>query len=132
MVHLADHRPDAAHLPHQPLHDEPVAVLVLGYELAGLVGEIEQDGAGLEQRAAVVAVDDRGDAVVGADLQEVGLELLVLGDVDRMCGIVEPALLEHDGDLAAVGRRPRVEIDHLGVLMRRARLDRDGAVNVRR
>ena len=47
-------------------------------ELAGLLGEIHQDGAGFEHGEAVVAVDDRGDAVVRADLEELGLELLVL------------------------------------------------------
>ena len=88
------------------------AFAFLRHQLAGLVGEIDQDRAGLEQRHAVVAVDDGGDAVVRADLQELRLELLVLVDVDRMRRVGQPELLEHDGDLAAVRRRPGVEIDH--------------------
>src|ERR1043166_976013 len=61
---------------------------------------------------AVVLVDDGRDAVVGADLEKVGLELLVLADVDRMRGIRQAHLFQHDGSLAAVRRRPGVEIDH--------------------
>ena len=108
-----EHRADAAHLPHQPFHGLPVAGPVLGPELSGLLREIHQDRAGFEQRLSVVAVDDRGDAVVGADLQEFRLELVALADVDGVRGVLQAALLQHDGDLAAVGRRPRVEIDHL-------------------
>ncbi len=139
-MHLADHRADAAHLPHQPFHRLPVRRRLLGPELAGLLGEIHQDRARLEQRSAVVAVDDGGDAVVGADLEEIGLELLVLGDVDRVRGVIQAALLQHDGDLAAVGRRPRVKIDHRGVLGarnglgggRRRRLDERAPVGQRK
>src|SRR5262249_20259195 len=58
------------------------------------------------------AVDDRGDAIVRADLQEFRLELLVLADVDGMYRIGQPQLLEQDGSLAAVGGGPGIEIDH--------------------
>src|SRR5215471_15082032 len=60
----------------------------------------------------VVAVDDRRNTVVGADLEELGLELLVLADVDRVRGVGQAHLFQHDGSLAAVGRRPGVEVDH--------------------
>src|SRR5262249_33632723 len=99
----------------------PVRRLFLGPKLAGLLGEVHQDGARLKQRAAVVAVYDRGDAVVGADLEEVGLELFVLGDIDGVGGVGKAALLQHDGHFAAVRGRPRVEIDHRGILKRDAR-----------
>ncbi len=60
----------------------------------------------------VVAIDDRRDAVVRADLEKFRLELLVLADVDRMHGIGQAEFLERDGSLAAVRRRPGVKIDH--------------------
>ena len=39
-------------------------------------------------------------------------KLLVLADVDRMHGVGEPQLFECNGSLAAVGRGPRIEINH--------------------
>src|SRR5690606_26992692 len=85
-------------------------------EPAGLVGEIEQDGARLHQRLAGVVVDDGRDLVVGTDLQELRRELVVLADVDGMGGVVEAGFFEKDRDLAAVGRGPCVEIDHRELL----------------
>jgi hypothetical protein len=61
---------------------------------------------------SAVAIDDGGDAVVRADLQKVRLELLALGNIDRVRGIGQPEFLEQNGNLAAVGRRPGVKIDH--------------------
>jgi hypothetical protein len=84
----------------------------LGPELARLLGQIHQYRAGLEQRATVVAVDDCGNSVVGTDLEEISLELLILADVDGVSGVFEAAFLQHDGNLAAVGCRPRIKIDH--------------------
>lgn len=74
------------------------AQLALG--IVGL-GEVLDDGAGLEERDAGVGVLDRGHAAVDADLL-VGVflqlahvhELLLVGDVE---------LLEDDGDLPGVG-----------------------------
>src|SRR5262249_12886354 len=80
--------------------------------------QIHQDRPGFEERPPLVAIDDRGNAVVGAEPQELRLELLALGDVDRVGRILEPAFLEHDRDLAAVGRGPGVKIDHAGLLTR--------------
>jgi hypothetical protein len=59
----------------------------LRQQLAGLVGEIDEDCTRLHQACTVFAVDDRRNAIVGADLQEFRLELLVLTDVDRMHGV---------------------------------------------
>ena len=63
-------------------------------------------------RRAGVVVDDRGDLVVRADLQEVRRELLVLGDVDRVDRVGEAGLLQHDGGFPAVRRGPGIEIYH--------------------
>src|SRR3546814_14195528 len=56
--------------------------------LAGLLGKIEEDRPGLEQRYGTAAIgglgiDDRRDTVVGRDRQEIGRELLALADVHR-------------------------------------------------
>ena len=48
MMHLPRHRPEAAHLPHQPFIDRDALDQRPGQELAGLLAEIEQDRAGLE------------------------------------------------------------------------------------
>jgi hypothetical protein len=76
-----------------------------------------QDRTGFEHRhrraaARRIVIDDGGHAVVGADLEEVGLELLARPDVHRDQLVGQPAFLEHDGNLPAVGRRPVVKIDH--------------------
>src|SRR5262249_48637979 len=55
--------------------------------------------------------DDRRHAIVGRDRQELRLELITLGYVHRDHCVWERALLEHDRDLPAVGRRPEIEID---------------------
>ncbi len=93
---------------------------VLRQKLAGLLREIDQDRARFEQAyglaARAVRIDDRRNAVVGGDLQELRLELLALGDVDLVHAVGQPALFQHDGNLAAVGRAPRVKFDHLQAL----------------
>src|SRR5690606_3905526 len=101
-----------AHLPHEPL-DGAIALLArLREKFSGLVGEVDQDRAGLHQPQPVLAVHDRGNAVVGRDLEEGGRELLVLADVDGMRGVGQAHLLEGDRDLAAVRCGPGVEVDH--------------------
>ena len=94
-----------------------LAAHVLRHEAAGLLGEVDEDGAGLEHRDGRAAVrrcivDDRRHAVVGADRQELGLELVALGDVDGEDPVGDARLLDEDRDLVAVGRRPVVQIDH--------------------
>jgi hypothetical protein len=75
--------------PHEAsaAEDAIAPVARLRQQLAGLVGEIDEDCAGLHQVNAVFAVDDRRNAIVGADVQEFRLELLVLANVDRMYGV---------------------------------------------
>jgi hypothetical protein len=60
-------------------------------------------------------VHDRRDLVVGRDLQELGIELVALADVDRLDRVLESRLLEEHRDLVAVGRGPVVEVDHRGI-----------------
>ena len=120
MMRLPQHRPEAAHLPHQPLH-RVVARHTRGrQELRRLVGEVDQNGPGLEEAvrlaARTVGIEDRGNAVVGADAQELRLVLFALRDVDLVDAVRQPAFLEHDGNLAAVRRAPRMQFDHLSLL----------------
>src|SRR5262249_49126263 len=96
----------------QPFGHAVALELVGRQQLAGLLGEIEQDRARLHQAEIVVAIDDRRNAVVRADLEKLGLELLILADVDRMGLVRDTDLLEHDGGLAAVRGRPGIKIDH--------------------
>jgi hypothetical protein len=67
---------------------------------------------------SVVGVDDRGDLVVGRDLEERRLELIALGDVDGMNAVWEPDLLQHDRRLPTVRCRPGVKLDHGPSLVR--------------
>src|ERR1700746_3847238 len=115
MVHLAGHRTEAAHLPHQPLQHRHLPAQVGGPELAGLLAEVDQNGARLEDAdwcaARALGVDDCRDFAVWADLYESGLELLAFGDVDRLHGVGQAHLLERDTDLAAVRGIPGVEFN---------------------
>ena len=91
------------------------AAFVGAVEPAALAREVLQDGAGLEDRdrppAGPIRIDDRRHPIVRRDRQKVRLELIAFGNVDGNDVIREPALLQHDGDLPAVGRGPIVEID---------------------
>src|SRR6266536_5975736 len=112
MVDLAEHRTGSSHLPHQPLERAIAWLTRLRQELSGLLREIDHERRRFHQPHARIVVDDGGDAIVRADLQEVGLELLVLADVDGMYGVGQGQLLEQDGSFAAVGSRPGIEINH--------------------
>src|SRR5580700_661790 len=89
----------------------------LWLELAGLLREVEQNGAGLEHRnrlaaARRVAIDDCGDAIVGGDRQEVGLKLFSLADVYGDDFVGKARLFEKNRYLVAVGRGPIQQVDH--------------------
>ena len=114
---LAEHRPDAAHLPHQPLHGDGALAGAGGIQFAaGLFRQINQDGAGLEHverlTARPVRIDDAGNLVVGADFQEFGVVLFALADIDLVDVVIESQFFQHDGDLAAVRRAPSIQVDH--------------------
>src|SRR5690348_18257051 len=82
---------------------------------------MDQDGAGFENRHWPVAkllwgavIDDRRHPVIGADRQELWLELVAAPDIDRDHAVFEAAFFEHDRDLPAVRRRPIIKVDHVG------------------
>src|SRR5437879_6747800 len=116
-VRLPLHRTDAAHLEHDPLDDRRATLAVGRQETPGLLGQVDQDGARLEDReVALVAVDDGGDAAAGVELQVPGLLLLAVLQADGAHAVGHPQLLEQDGDLPAVRGGRGVEIDHAPAL----------------
>ena len=74
---LAEHRTDAAHLEHQPLQRLETPARVGRQELAGLAGQVNQDGAGLEQRQRPPS-GPLGSRMAG---------ILLLGLIDRNSGV---------------------------------------------
>src|SRR6185437_13981286 len=88
-------------------------------QLAGLVGEIDQDGAALEEAhrlaAGTVGIDDRRDLAVRIERHELRRLVLVLADVDEMRLVGQADLLEHDRHLHPVRRRQAVELQPVGV-----------------
>src|SRR5690606_18320601 len=115
VMHLPRHRPETAHLEHQPLQHRDPCPQVRWHEAAGLLGEVEEDGAGFEDADRLapraVPVHDRRDLVVRADREELRRELLVAGDVDDAHLVGQAHLLEGHADLASVGRIPGVQFD---------------------
>src|SRR5579883_2687213 len=129
MMVLPGHRPEPAHLPEQPLQHVEAAAQILGQELARLLCEIDEDGARFEdahRRAAAgrIVVDDRRYAIVRRDLEEVRLELVALADIDAVDLVGKPGLLEKQGDLVPVRRRPVIEMDHVSASVMRVGIDR--------
>ncbi|KGC52746.1 hypothetical protein DO65_4937 [Burkholderia pseudomallei] len=117
---LAEHRPDAAHLEHQPL-DRLVAARGIGRdEPARLLGEIQQDRARFEQRerlaARAVRIDDRRNLVVRVQRQELGRHLIVRVEAHDVRLVRQLRFLEQDRYLDAVRRRQRIELDALRML----------------
>ena len=111
---LPQHGADAAHLEHEPLQHGVARRARSGQQAARFVGQVNEDGARLEQRqrlpARAFAIDQRRNLVVGADLEKVRRELLVLANIDGVQAIGQAALLQHDGGLEAVGRGPRIKV----------------------
>jgi hypothetical protein len=119
---LPGHRTQAAHLPEEPLQHLEAAAQVFRQELAGPLGEIKQDRAGLEDahgRAAAgrILVEHRRHAVVGRDAEKIGLELLAFADVDAVKLVRKSGFLEKHRHFVAVGRGPIVELDHRARLL---------------
>jgi hypothetical protein len=111
-MRLSQNRPEAAHLPHQPLHDLGPFCDIGRQEPAAAFGQIDHDRTGFENRQARVVtrvvIDDGRDLVVGRYLQKFGRMLLVVADIDRDNLVGQVELFEHDGNLAAVRRAPGI------------------------
>ncbi len=121
MAELPEHRPDAADLEKQPFERVDARLAALGEELAVLLGEVNQDGARLEDGEVVVT--ERRDFSVRVDGEVGGAVLLAFEDVHPLGLVVEAELLEQDDGLDAVGRRPGEELDHRGDSPERAAVE---------
>src|SRR5581483_10582874 len=107
-----------AHLPEQPGQAFGAGLPAAWNERPELFGEMHQDRAGLEEadRRRTAAIHQRWNLGVGIDRDKAAAELVAV-DPDQP-GIVfgtlvagGEQLLEHHGDLDAVGRSQRVELE---------------------
>jgi hypothetical protein len=119
VAHLATHRAQAGHLPEQPFQGGHAAARVAGQEAAGLLGQVQQDRAGLEHALRSTAigrgvVDDGRHLVVGRDGQEFRLELVARADVDRVDAVLQAGFLQQQGHFVAVRGGPVIQVDHGG------------------
>src|SRR5690606_23704827 len=102
-IGLTHHRPDPAHLEHEPLDDQRASLRIARHQLPGLLREIDQDRARFEDDETVlVVVDDGRDAAVRIELAIPRLLLLLLVEGDRPYLVVAPELLEGDRNLVPV------------------------------
>ncbi len=117
---LAEHRADAAHLEHHPLDGLIARGRIRGQQLAGLLGQVQQDRAGFEQgerlAARAVRIEDGRNLVVRIQRQEFRRQLIVGVEPHQVRLIGEPDFLQHDRRLDAVGRRQRIELKPVGML----------------
>src|ERR1019366_4304990 len=117
MMVLAGHWAKAVNLPEEVIRAPGSAAQILGQELAGFSGEIEEDGARFENRprraaiAGILAVDRR-NAVVGGNRQEFQLELVPAAQIDRKDSVGKSCLFKEERDLVAVWGGPIIEIHH--------------------
>src|SRR5260221_9809138 len=111
MVVLPGHRPEPAHLPEQPLQHLEAAAQILWQELAGLLAEIDEDGARFEDAdrrpaARRFVVDHGGHVVFWADTWENRLSLLPPLHIYAVeLGRQAPPPREQGGPLTRAGRR---------------------------
>ena len=109
------------HLPEQPRKAFRARGAVRRQEGAELFSEIDEDRAGFENahRLLLAAIEQRGDLRIRVDRHEARAELIALTDVDQPRIIFRSAmsgrqqLLEHDGDLLAVGRAERIKLERM-------------------
>src|SRR5438067_8956247 len=90
MVRLAEHGTDPTHLEHEPYQRLGATTWIAGEELPGLFREVNEDGAGFEERdraARPLVINDRGYLAVGIEGDEVRSKLFALGDVDGVDAI---------------------------------------------
>jgi hypothetical protein len=82
-----------------------------------LLAEVEQNRTRLEDREAGAAraiwIDDGWNFVVRVQLQVLRVELLPFPDIDGSDLVREPDFFEHEGNLMAIGRWKKVELDRL-------------------
>ena len=111
----------AAHLPEQPVQRLGALGQVPGQEVAEFFREVHQDRARFEdaQLRLDAGVQQGRDLRVRVDPDEAAAELVAVADPDRpgvVLGVGHPQLqqfLEQDGDLHAVGRGQRIQLERV-------------------
>src|SRR5712671_6407621 len=79
-------------------------------KLAGLLGEVKQNGVAVEHEHAVVV--DRRHLAVRVHFQKFRLELIALAGVDRHQLVRQAGLFQEQRDLVRVWRSVEVEFQH--------------------
>ncbi|KEH12832.1 hypothetical protein GY15_17545 [Delftia sp. 670] len=110
-----------SHLPEQPVQRLGACSGFGRQQRAKLLGQVQQDGARLEHahRRLHAAVHQRGNLGIGVDLDKATGELVAIADTDQPGVVLGAAmaqrqqLLQHDGDLHAVGRGQRIQLQRL-------------------
>jgi hypothetical protein len=110
-------RPLVGHLPHDPLNGFVTAAQIGRQEAAVLLRQVHHDRPALEHAHRVpatwrVVIDQGRHAIVRRDSQEFRLELVAAADMAGDDPIGDFQLLQEDGHLLAVWRRPIVQVDH--------------------
>jgi hypothetical protein len=117
VVVLAQHWPQAAHLPVEPLEHVGAIAQFRRQKLPGLLGQVLQNGPRLKHTQGLATVggfvvNDGGNAVVGGNGEKIWGKLFALANVDGLEAVGQGGLFEKNGDLVAVGGRPVVQVDH--------------------
>jgi hypothetical protein len=111
MHRLARIGADAGGHEHQPGQHLPAIGRGIGrQELAGLLGEVEQDRVAVEHDHAVIV--DRRHLGVRIDLEKLRLELVALAGIDRHQLEGQAGFLEKQRHLGGVRRRVEVKFEH--------------------
>ena len=117
MHHLAEHRADSGHLGHQPLDGIVFGSSVGRQQLAGFLGQIQQDRAGFEAgirlAARPIRIDDDGDFGVRIQRQKFGVELLAGKHIDRRDGKLQAEFFQRDVDFDDVGAAHAIQGNHM-------------------
>src|SRR5258707_1205478 len=88
---------------------------IAGKKLAGLLGQIQQDGRAVEYPN--VAIDDHRYLGIGIESDELGAELFALAGIDRDGFIWQSGLLQEQRHFGGIGRGIEVEFQHRTFLL---------------
>src|SRR5258707_3907510 len=88
---------------------------IAGKKLAGLLGQIQQDGCAIEYPD--VAVDDHWYLGIGIESDDLSAELLALAGIDRDGFIWQSRLLQEQRHFGGIGRGIEVEFQHRTFLL---------------
>ncbi|MNO96319.1 hypothetical protein D3C76_879840 [compost metagenome] len=100
---LAQQRPHARTVKHQPGDGRPVGTGFTGKQLSVLLRQIQQDGRGFEQSDTGAAVDQHGNASVGVEPEKVRKAVFAQLDTDVLEGVCQAHFFQGNGDLEAIG-----------------------------